>query len=85
MRNFNQVDSIDIIEEYAYNNSLISSEEELSEKFDDEILPMVIEQYSEDDISAINEAFNNYSNSLWRDGEIHANQYDSYCYVGRLS
>ena len=85
MRNFNRVDLLEIVELWAEDNGLISSEAELSERFDEEVLPAVIEQYSEDDQPAINEAFNNWTDSLCSDGEIHAEQYDKYCYVGRLA
>jgi hypothetical protein len=37
MSNFNRVELLDIIEEYASFNKLISSEAELSERFDDMI------------------------------------------------
>jgi hypothetical protein len=83
--NWNRIDLIDIIEFYASDNDMICCEEELSERFDSEILPGVIEAYGEDDEPAISEAFNNWTDMLCKDGEIHPEQYNSYCYVGRLA
>ncbi len=76
---------IDVVELYAEDNNMIASEDELSKRFDEEVLPSVIEQYGEDDEPAINEAFNDWTDSLCTDGEIHQEQYNSYCYVGRLA
>lgn len=83
--NWNRIDLLEIVEEYAENNGLISSESELSERFDSEVLPHVIAQYGEDDSVAINEAFSDWTDSLCKDGFIHPEQYSNYCYVGRLS
>ncbi len=84
-RNFHSVDLLEIVEFFAEDNGWIASEEELSERFDAEILPLVIEQYGEDDQPAINEAFNDWTDSLCKDGELHDEQYNKYCYVGRLA
>lgn len=85
MQNFNQVDLLEIVEYWADSEGLISSEEELSNRFDEEIAPLVIEQHGEDDQPAINESFNNWSDSLNRDGDLHDEQYDKYSYVGKYS
>ena len=85
MANWNRIDLLDIIEFYASDNDMICCEEELSERFDSEVLPDVIEAYGEDDEPAISEAFNNWTDMLCKDGEIHPEQYNSYCYVGRLA
>ena len=85
MTNFNKVDLLEIVEYWADSENLISSEEELSERFDSDILPLIIEQCGEDDEPAINEGFNDWSDSLCKDGELHEEQYNNYCYVGRLS
>jgi hypothetical protein len=82
---WDRVDTLEMVELYAEDNGQIASEEELSKRFDAEILPLVLEQYSESDTVAINEAFNDWTDSLCKDGEIHPDQYDSYCYVGRLA
>lgn len=84
-RNFHSVDLLEIVEFFAEDNGWIASEEELSARFDDEILPHVIEKYGEDDQPAINEAFNDWTDSLCKDGELHDEQYNKYCYVGRLA
>ena len=84
-RNFHSVDLLEIVEFFAEDNGWIASEEELSERFDDEILPHVIEKYGEDDQPAINEAFNDWTDMLCKDGELHDEQYNKYCYVGRLA
>jgi hypothetical protein len=85
MGNWNRVDMLEVIELYAEDNGMIASEEELSKLFDEEILPLVLETYSEDDSVAINEAFNDWTDSLCREGEIHTEQYNHYCYVGKLA
>lgn len=83
--NWNRVDLLEMVELYAEENGGIASEQELSDRFDRDILPSVIEQYSEDDSVAINEAFNDWSDALCKDGELHEEQYNNYCYVGRLA
>lgn len=83
--NWNRIDMLEVVELYAADNNMIDSEESLSKRFDDEILPLVIEKYGEDDSVAINTAFNDWSDGLCKDGEIHSEQYNAYCYVGRLS
>lgn len=82
---FSHVDLIDIIEAYAADNGGYDSEESLSEAFDEQVAPAVIEQYGEDDEPAINEAFNNWTDSLCKDGTIHDEQYKRYCYVGKYA
>lgn len=85
MANWNRVDLLELVELYAEDNGLIASEDELSERFDSEVLPGVIAEYGEDDGPAISEAFNNWTDMLCKDGELHPEQYDKYCYVGRLA
>lgn len=85
MTNWNRVDMLEVVELYAEDNNMIASEDELSKLFDEEILPLVITDYGEDDSVAINEAFNNWSDILCKDGELHPEQYNAYCYVGRLA
>lgn len=82
---WDRVDTLEMVELYAEDNGQIASESELSKRFDEEVLPGVLEHYSESDSVAINEAFNDWTDSLCKDGEIHPAQYDSYCYVGRLA
>lgn len=88
MSNFNHVTLLDIVEAYAEDNGLISSEEALSERFDEEIAPIIIEQYGEvgvafDDDVAMSEGFNNWTDALCKEGDIHDEQYQQYCYVGK--
>ena len=85
MANFNRFDLLEAVELWAEDNGLISSEHELSERFDNEILPIVIEQYGEDDQDAIDQTFNDWTDSLCKDGELHDEQYSQYCYVGKYS
>lgn len=83
--NFKIFSTLEIVEEFASNNDLIDSEEKLSERFDAEIAHSVIEQYGKNDIAALNEAFNNWTDGLCKDGEIHQEQYEHYTYVGKYS
>jgi len=85
MTNFANYDLLEIIEGFASSNGLISSEEELSERFDNEIAESVIEQYGEDDAPAMSEAFNDWADALCKDGEIHEKQYSEYEYVGKYA
>ena len=85
MSNFNNTDLLEMVELYATDNKLIDSEERLSELFDESIAPMVIEQYGEGDKPAMRETFNNWTDMLCKDGEIHQEQYNQYCYVGKYS
>lgn len=84
--NWNNFDSLlEIVEALAEHEGWISSEDELSERFDEEIAPLVIEQYGEDDTDAMNQSFNDWSDSLCKDGEIHTEQYNQYGYAGKYS
>ena len=85
MNNFNKVDLIEIIEFYAECNGLIANEGELSQRFDAEIAEAVIARYGTDDSIAMSEEFNNWTDALCRDGEIHEEQYNTYEYVGKYS
>jgi hypothetical protein len=52
--------------------------QEAFDSWESEIKPLVIEQYSEDDEPAINESWNNYTDSLCKDGQLTDLQY-KYC------
>ena len=82
---FSHVELLEIIEAYATDNNGIDSEKALSDRFDEDISPLVIEQYGKDDEPAMNEAFNDWSDSLCKDGELHELQYSKYCYVGEYA
>ena len=75
----------EVIEAYAADNNLPASELELSELFDEQVAPLVINQYGADDTPAMSEAFNNWTDGLCKDGEIHEWQYSNYCYVGKYA
>jgi len=81
--NYNDENLLDMVELYANECGYIASEQELSDLFDESIAPEVIKQYGPDDEVAMSEAFNNWSDSLCKDGEIHPAQYNDYCYVGK--
>lgn len=61
------------------------TEGEISERFDSEVMPFIIEQYGVDDVTAINESFNNWTDSLCKDGEISKLLYNRIEYVGKYS
>jgi len=81
--NYNDENLLEMVEMYANEMGYISSEDTLSEIFDGDIAPMVIAEYGEDDEPALSEAFNNWSDSLCKDGDIHPIQYHEYCYTGK--
>lgn len=80
--NWNRVSTLGIIEELAKGKGLIASEEELSELFDE-----LVKEFNIDlnDKIALNMIFNNWVDSLVRDGEIHCEQAKTYGYVGKYS
>ena len=53
--------------------------ETLNKRFKDEIAPLVIAQYSADDTVALDEAFNNWTDSLCKGGEICDSVYNGVC------
>ncbi len=83
--NYNDENHLEMVELYAEEMGYISSEDELSIMFDEQVAPLVIEQYGADDEPAMSEGFNNWSDSLCKDGEIHPLQYSEYCYTGKYS
>ena len=82
MATFTGLSLLELVEDFAYNNNLIGSEEGLSAAFDETIAPLVVEQYGADDVIAMSEAFNDWTDSMCTDGQIHAEQYDKYTYIG---
>ena len=88
--NYNNENLLEMIELYANEMGYISSEQELSDLFDQEIMPVILSQYAkpgEDftDQDMIDQAFNDWTDSLCKDGEIHPEQYNKYVYVGKYS
>ena len=84
MSNYNDENLLDMVELYASEMGYISSEDELSEQFDsmlDECCP----DFDTEDEPAISEEFSNWADGLCKDGEIHPEQYNKYCYTGKYS
>lgn len=88
MSNWHNVELLEMVESYAedqnryYKKGFIESEQELSERFDD----MLAECYPDFDTSdqcAIDEFFNNWTDSLCQNGELHPEQYSKYVYIGK--
>lgn len=77
-----EVEELTIVECFAADNGLISTEEELSQVFDDTIWPLLVEQGMQDDYPAIREEFNNWTDMLCKDEELHDLQYQEYTYCG---
>lgn len=83
MNDFTHIDSaVELAEALAEEWGLYASEQELSDAFDEQIAPHVIKEYGADDIIAMSEAFNNWTDSLCKDGNLHSSQCNEYCYVG---
>jgi len=77
---------LDLAEELASMEAhVFTDEEQVSAVFDDEILPYVVATYGENDQPAIDEAFNDWTDSLCKEGLLHDSQYSNYTYVGRLA
>ena len=84
--------TLELVEEIATYENWISSEDQLSEKFDTDIAPDIIKGMGVEYIAKygvdkpmLTEAFNNWSDSLCKDGTIHAEQYNNYSYIGEWS
>lgn len=78
---------LEAVEYYANYNHLISSEDELSERFDDEVIPSLRDawlEYSDyPDYPMISVEFSNFVDGLVSGGELHEQQMSDYSYVGR--
>ena len=72
---------LEVIEQLAELEGMICSEEELSEAFDEMIKECYHypEKFTPTDIRTF---FNDWSDGLCKDGRIHEEQYETYCYVG---
>lgn len=75
-------DWLDLVEEAQGYAGNIESEQELSERFD-EMLEDCMPGFDTRDTVAVRTAFNDWSDALTDDGELHALQYSQYCYVGK--
>ena len=58
-------------------DDLEESIEYLRDRFERDIQPQVVEQYGADDVIALNEAFNNWTDMLCKDGEISETVYSN--------
>lgn len=81
---------LEMIELYADEVGAIASEQELSDRFDEEQLQFIIDANgikgeAFTDTVMISEAFNDWTDMLCKEGEIHPEQYDKYCYVGAFA
>ena len=85
---YNNESLIEMVELYAEEMALIASEYELSELFDSDIMPLLIESQGQsvtDDEVMINEEFSSFADGLCKEGVIHPEQYRNYCYIGNHS
>ena len=76
---------LELVEHYGERWNGISSEKQLSDRFDEDLADVVVEQYGRDDQCAIDQAFNDWTDMLCKEGEIHPEQYDKYTYVGKYA
>lgn len=74
---------LEIVEALAEYADEICQEEQLSEMFDQDIAPDVIEGDGQNDAPAMRQAFNDWTDGLCKDGVIHESQYNAYSYVGK--
>lgn len=82
MNSFKRFDLLEAVELWAADNGCISSEEELSQRFEEECGEYLAEHA--DDGPWLRGAFNDWTDGLCKDGELHEEQYNSYCYVGSM-
>lgn len=85
MVSWTNMDELEIIEALASWEDMIDSEDALSERFDQDMAPSIVEAYGEDDEVAINEGFSDWADGLVSDGELHPTQYNQYGYTGKYS
>jgi len=79
------VDLLYKVECWADENGLIDSAEALSELFDAEVALSVVKRHGVNDKPAMLEAFNNFTDLICADGDLHQLQCDNYSYVGVYS
>ncbi|MCB0386322.1 MAG: hypothetical protein KDD43_13090 [Bdellovibrionales bacterium] len=84
------IDTLELVEGYAEYHGGVASEEELSEIFDEQVMPGILEVHGEkgvefEDTDRVNQAFNDWTDNLCKEGYIHQEQYDKYEYVGKWS
>lgn len=76
-------DELSAVETWAYDQKLIYSEDDCSNRFDDMIKDLGAEQWAamKRDKPMISEVFNDWVDNLLADGELHNEQLDNYTYV----
>jgi hypothetical protein len=87
------VELLTLVECYATENNLIDSEEALSDRFDEEALPHLLQAWHDNpqnygqefsDRVMLNEEFSNWTDGLCREHIVHPEQQQQYCYVGKM-
>jgi hypothetical protein len=81
--NYNDETLLEMVELYAEEVGHVSTESELSERFDDMLGDDTKRKLANDPIM-LSEEFSYFADALCKDGEIHPEQYVNYCYVGEL-
>ena len=87
---WNDENLLEVVELLADEMGMISSELDLSAKFDAEVMPGLLEQFGKPgeqftDQPMIDETFNNWADMLCKEGELHSVQYHEYCNVGEYA
>ena len=95
MYNFKNVELLELVEGYAVENNLIDCEEMLSDRFDEQQLPLLLESWiAQDHVTAgdeftdgpmLSESFSAWTDGLVEEGDLHAEQLQNYSYVGKYS
>lgn len=81
---YNNETLLEMVELYAEEVGHISTEAELSERFDDMLGDETKRKLANDPIM-LSEEFSYFADSLCKDREIHPEQYANYEYIGELS
>ena len=78
---------LEAVEAWAGDNDLISSEEELTERYEQMLLECELSTLvkMQGDTVMINEDFSSYADNLTRDNELHLEQYHAYDFQGDIS
>ena len=82
--NIGNYDLLEIVEGFAeFNDLRFVDEESVSAAFNEDVRPAIVAQYGEDDQDAIDQGFNDWTDGLCKDGELHDEQYNKYEYLGK--
>lgn len=84
MQKWNDESLLEVVEELAIWEGMISSEEELSERFDEFLMEVNCcpERMTATDVRV---TFNDWKDSMGKDGMIHPEQCNEYCYEGKYN